>query len=1211
MLNPSGGFIGEIGSKGAGNGQFKEPVGLAVDAQGDVWVADEENNRIEEFSSTGTYLSQFGTSGAGNGQFNSPVGVAVSEGNVYVVDHSNHRVQQFNTSGMYLGQFGGNGSRAGQFKEPVGIATNPNNGDLYVSDSNNERVEEFSPAGKYLAEFGSYGSGKGQFHGVQGLAINATGVLYAVDAENARVEKWLAPGAGGAHMTYSTQFGSSGSGNGQFNSPRQAAIDGHGNVWVADDNNHRIQEFSPAGKFLAAYGSYGTGNGQFEQPTGIDINQGTGNLYVADCAQNRIQELSSTGTFIAAFGSAGTGNGQFQCPAGLKLDSSGDVWVIDSGNARVEEFSSTGTFKAAYGSKGTGNGQFEEPWGLTFSGANLYIADYANNRIQELSSTGSYLAQFGFAGDGGGEFKGPETIATDTAGNLYVVDNGNSRVQEFSAAGTFLGAFGSPGSSEGQLKDPEGIAINPAGDVYVADSNNSRIQEWAPVNQAAHDTKTIYYTAGSEAETTECRSHPEWVGLPCQSTPVAQPATSGLPELPTKTIAYNMWDQPEEIIEAFGSTKRTTKTEFDGAGRPLWTEESSSNDTPLSKITDTYNTSNGTQQEQSTTVSGATKTITSLYDKRGELERYTDASGATTKYTYDEDGRVVKITDPSDEGKGEQTYTYDKTSGELTQLVDVGAGTFTAAYDVQGKMTSESYPNGMTAYDTYSPSGAATAIEYKKLTHCTENCVWFKDTITPSIHGETISQTSTLAEEPSYTYDAAGRLTQAQEIPAGEGCATRTYAYNEDNDRTSLTASKPGSEGKCTTENGVAERHTYDSADRMTDEGITYEPFGNITTLPENDAGGAKLTTEYYLDSQIYRQTQNEETSEYKLDPEDRTLETITTGKTTGTMTSHYDGPGSTTSWTSEASGKWERKIPGIEGGLAANQTGTSTSAVTLQLHDLQGNIVATTADNNETETKLLTTYNSTEFGTPNSKGTPPKYSWLGAAGLTNEGHTTGLITQDGTTYVPQTGQPLQPPQNLAPGTPNSYSTPYTNNNTTPTWAIQLAATTAANATAKRHQEILERETANTPPGAIPSASCNEETEGCGPDPEHGKDTAGCGVWASWKHYLSNDLGVNAHFVCNYDVTIEIETALLLVESSGEYKMVRKGKHVEPFILSMVQYEYSAGGWECTPGATYQAWVYGRYWDSRGHTIWDASAEDQHYETCPGKLADAENPTDG
>jgi len=1084
----------KAGLAGSGNGQLHEPTGLALDSKGDVWVTDEENDRVEEFSATGEYLAKFGSEGSGNGQLDAPSAITVAEGEIYIADTGNNRVEVFSPSGTYLNQFGTSGTGQGQFNRPAGIAVNPNSGDLYVSDTNNYRLEEFTPAGKYLTEVGSYGSSKGQFHSPAGMTINAAGDLYVADIYNARVQEWLPPGAGGAHLVFSTQFGSAGSENGQFKSPRGSAIDGQGDLWVTDEGNFRVEELSATGRFLAAYGSYGTGNGEFKEPTGIDVNQSTGDVYVSDCAEDRVQELSAKGEFIGSFGSEGSEAGKLKCPAGVKIDTSGNVWVADSANNRIEKFSSTGTFELAVGwgvkdgkaemetctseckagIAGSGNGQFKEPRGLTFSGSHLYVVDYGNSRIQELSTSGGYVAKFGSAGDGGGQFKGPEMIATDAAGNLYVTDNLNHRVQELSATGAYLASYGSQGTGEGQFQDPEGIAINAAGDLYVSDSN--RVEVWAPSNQAVHDIKTIYYTPKEEAEVEICRNHPEWAGLPCETEPAAQPTG---PKLPVTTIAYNMWDQPETVTETFGSTTRTKNTTYDPAGRPLTSEETTTNepeehkDKTLPIITDKYNTSNGALETQSTTVGEETKTITSKYNTLGQLVKYTDATGNTTTYEYEngKDARLTKVTD----AKGNQTYHYEEeTTGFLTELTDSKAGTFKASYDTAGKMTSETYPNAMTANYTHNQAGETTGIEYVKTAHCKHTCpeVWYSDTIVPSIHGETLKQTSTLSEEPSYTYDTAGRLTQVQENPAGEGCTTRIYAYDEESNRTSLTTRKPGTAGECATEGGTAERHTYDEANRLTDEGITYEPFGNTTSLPAADADGSELTSEYYIDGQVAKQEQNKETIEYKLDPENRTLEAISKGNTSATVVSHYDGPGNALAWTSEeTSAKWHRNIPGITGALEAVQTNEETPI--LQLHDLQGDVIATVRDN-ENETELLTKYNSTEFGVPTGKEPPPKYAWLGAAGVAGE-LPSGVITQDGVTYVPIIGRPLQT-EGIPLPTPENAATPFSR--PLEAWVGSKAGEGAARELSIASQERKKREEANKPPGAIPFPEGGEETGG-------------------------------------------------------------------------------------------------------------------------------------
>lgn len=192
--------------------------------------------------------------------------------------------------------------------------------------------------------------------------------------------------------------------------------------------------------------------------------------------------------------------------------------------------------------------------------------------------------------------------------------------------------------------------MSSAGVLYVTDAANNRVEKWTPApragNEGAHDTTTIYYTAKEEAEATTCRNHPEWVGLPCQTTPAAQPE-SGLPELPVKTYTYNLWDEAETTTETVpsktGSTTRTEKQTYDGAGRALTSETTSTIDTALPKVTNEYGIETGEFVKQSATIKGETKTITSKYNTRGQLSEYTDAEGSTTKYAYDIDGRPTEV----------------------------------------------------------------------------------------------------------------------------------------------------------------------------------------------------------------------------------------------------------------------------------------------------------------------------------------------------------------------------------------------------------------------------------------------------------------------------------------------------------------------------------------------------------------------------------------
>ena len=1068
--SPTGEYMTGFGSEGTGNGQFKKPEGLAVDSSGNVWVADTGNNRIEEFSSTGEFLFAFGTEGSGNGQLKAPWDVAVLSGYVWVADAGNNRVQKFSTAGVYQSQFGSEGSGNGQFLATqagvtYGMWLVNNTGVIWVTDYLNNRVEQFSLAGGYLTKFGTAGSGNGQLSHPEDLAADYSGGhVWVVDRGNSRVEEFSATGS------YVTKFGAEGAGNGQFKQPagialdssythlwvadtvnnrvqqftpggeylrnvstwptslkqpNGAAVDSSGHLWITDTVNSRVDEYSSTGEFMIGFGTEGSGNGQFKKPEGLAVDS-SGHVWVADTGNNRIEELSTAGAFIKAFGTEGTGNGQFKKPWDVALDSGGNIWVTDAGNNRVQKFTSAGAYSSQFGSEGTGNGQFlatqsgvtHGMWLVIDSGSNLWVTDYLNNRVQKFNSSGVYQSKFGTEGSGNGQLLYPEGIALDSGGHLFVVDHGNNRVEEFSSAGAYMTQFGVEGKGNGQLHLPAGIAIDSSTNIWVADTLNNRVEQFALANASPGVTQTVYYSAGANTAYPQCGEHAEWANLVCQTQPAVQPAPSVAPALPVTKVTYNIWEEAETTTETVGTTTRTKTTTYDTAGRELTAAITSTVGTTLPTTKNEYNETTGALVKQSTTVGETTRTITSVFNTLGQLTSYTDADGNAATYKYTLDGQVEEMSD----GKGTQIYAYDPTTQALNKLLDSAAGTFTATYDVEGKLTTEGYPNGMNANTTYNTAGQATGIEYVKTTHCTEKCTWYSETATPAIGGETLSTTSTLAND-AYAYDTTGRLTQTQETPAGTGCKTRVYAYDIESNRTGLTSREPGAEGKCATEGGTLEKHTYDEANRLIDTGVSYDTFGDTTKLPAADAGGNEVTSTYYTSSQLQSQTQNGQTLTYNLDPSGRVRETITTGSTNSTVISHYAGSASSPIWTSESAEKWTRNIPGIDGALGATQKNGETPI--LQLHDLQGNVIATAALS-ETETKLLSSYNSTEFGVPTTSS-PPKYSWLGASGVATE-LPSGITNTNTTSYIPQLGRTLQTEPIIPPGaTPDGTftGTPY------------------------------------------------------------------------------------------------------------------------------------------------------------------------------------------
>jgi hypothetical protein len=152
-----------------------QPYGIALDARGNIYVTNvypfNGGFNVVKFNGSGVYMATIGSSGSGNGQFNDPQNVAIdASGNIYVADSGNNRIEKFGPNGKYLSQFGSFGSGDGQFSYPVGLAFD-NGGNIYVSDVGNNRIQKFDSDGKYLSQFGSYGSGNGQFFAPYGVVV--------------------------------------------------------------------------------------------------------------------------------------------------------------------------------------------------------------------------------------------------------------------------------------------------------------------------------------------------------------------------------------------------------------------------------------------------------------------------------------------------------------------------------------------------------------------------------------------------------------------------------------------------------------------------------------------------------------------------------------------------------------------------------------------------------------------------------------------------------------------------------------------------------------------------------------------------------------------------------------------------------------------------------------------------------------------------------
>jgi sugar lactone lactonase YvrE len=344
---------------------------------------------------------------------------------------------------------------------------------------------------------------------------------------------------------FSLEFGSFGTGDGKFKSPSGLALDTGSNLlYVADTDNDRIQIINIDGNcddnddeylakdicFVDEFGSGGTGEGEFDSPSALVLDTANDLLYIADTGNDRIQiidvdgrcgsdELANDVCFVDEFGGTGNDEGEFDSPSGLAFDPDTDfLYVADTGNNRIQIIDVDGNcdsnddeylandvcFVDEFGSSGNGEGDFDIPTGLALHTDNdiLYVADSDNNQIQIIDVDGNcsgsnkladkicFIDEFGDVGDDKGEFKSPGGLAIDvTADLLYVVDTDNERIQIIDVDGNCSGSdeladdvcfeeeFGEFGDDDGEFDQPLAMVLNARDDLfYVADTGNNRIQ---------------------------------------------------------------------------------------------------------------------------------------------------------------------------------------------------------------------------------------------------------------------------------------------------------------------------------------------------------------------------------------------------------------------------------------------------------------------------------------------------------------------------------------------------------------------------------------------------------------------------------------------------------------------------------------------------------------------------------------------------------------
>ena len=260
----------------------------------------------------------------------------------------------------------------------------------------------------------------------QGVAVNQRGEVIVAETSGHCVSIFSLSGE------KLQSFGLQGSGFAQLNGPCSTAVDYDGNLLVADETNHCIKKLTSGGKFVTRMGKRGSKPLEFILPIAIAIHPHSKKLYIADNNNHRIQILNPDLTFSSSFGSHGSDNGQLQHPGGVAFDSTGNVYVTEIANNRIQVFTAEGEFLRKFGRQGSGNGELYNPHEISIDSDNMvYVAEYNNHRVSVFTCEGKFLTSFGTYGSGPGQFIHPCGIAVDKNGVVYVCDTKNDRLQLF------------------------------------------------------------------------------------------------------------------------------------------------------------------------------------------------------------------------------------------------------------------------------------------------------------------------------------------------------------------------------------------------------------------------------------------------------------------------------------------------------------------------------------------------------------------------------------------------------------------------------------------------------------------------------------------------------------------------------------------------------------------------------------------------------------
>ena len=306
------------------------------------------------------------------------------------------------------------------------------------------------------------------------MAISSEDRIYVLSRTNPVQTEGIRVGICNLESEYFGDFGSYGSGDGQFIWPTALAFDSEDNIYLADEHIHRITVYDKDGKYLRKWGVHGSADGELNGPCGLVFDT-QDNLYVSDHLNHRVQKFTRDGGFLLNWGREGPRDGDLNLPWGLAMDSHGDVYVADWRNNRIQKFSADGGHLATFGESGNGDGQLSRPASVAVDGdGHIYIADWGNERLQVLDSDGAFIQSL----------RGQATVSK--WGELfYEVNPDEKEARDRSNLMPELAPevdtpFEESARLESYFWGPVSVKLDRESRVYVVESNRHRIQVYAP-----------------------------------------------------------------------------------------------------------------------------------------------------------------------------------------------------------------------------------------------------------------------------------------------------------------------------------------------------------------------------------------------------------------------------------------------------------------------------------------------------------------------------------------------------------------------------------------------------------------------------------------------------------------------------------------------------------------------------------------------------------